>query len=92
MRYRSASSPDLEDLLLHHELGTSELILDELRRKLVEKFRFPTVRLMRLPHFFDVRHWLSSRLKCRQMCAGIRINEIPIIRPGEYWRRTTEVG
>jgi putative PIN family toxin of toxin-antitoxin system len=31
----------LEDLLLHHELVISEFILDELSRKLVEKFGFP---------------------------------------------------
>ena len=31
----------LEDLLLHHELVTSEFILEELRRMLLEKFRFP---------------------------------------------------
>jgi uncharacterized protein len=31
----------LEDVLLHHELVTSEFILDELDRKLVEKFNFP---------------------------------------------------
>ncbi len=31
----------LEDLLLHHELATSEFMLGELWRKLAEKFRFP---------------------------------------------------
>jgi uncharacterized protein len=31
----------LEDVLLHHELVTSGFILEELRRKLVEKFKFP---------------------------------------------------
>ena len=31
----------LEDLLLHHELVISEFILEELRRKLGEKFGFP---------------------------------------------------
>ena len=31
----------LEDLLLHHDLVTSEFILGELGRKLVEKFHFP---------------------------------------------------
>jgi predicted nucleic acid-binding protein len=30
----------LEDLLLHHELVTSEFVLGEHERKLVEKFRF----------------------------------------------------
>jgi predicted nucleic acid-binding protein len=31
----------LEDLLLHHEMVTSEFILEELGRKLLEKFSFP---------------------------------------------------
>ena len=31
----------LEDLLLHHELVTSAFILEELGRKLIEKFGFP---------------------------------------------------
>ena len=31
----------LEDVLLHHELVISEFILEELCRKLVEKFAFP---------------------------------------------------
>ena len=31
----------LEDVLLHHELVISEFILEELSRKLVEKFAFP---------------------------------------------------
>jgi putative PIN family toxin of toxin-antitoxin system len=31
----------LEDVLLHHELVTSGFILEELRRKLVEKCQFP---------------------------------------------------
>jgi putative PIN family toxin of toxin-antitoxin system len=31
----------LEDVLLHHELVTSEFILQELGRKLTEKFDFP---------------------------------------------------
>jgi putative PIN family toxin of toxin-antitoxin system len=32
----------LEDLLLHHELVTSEYILEELHRTLIEKLKFPT--------------------------------------------------
>jgi putative PIN family toxin of toxin-antitoxin system len=31
----------LEDVLLHHELVISDFILEELERKLVEKFNFP---------------------------------------------------
>jgi predicted nucleic acid-binding protein len=31
----------LEELLLHHELVTSDFIIDEVARKLFEKFNFP---------------------------------------------------
>jgi predicted nucleic acid-binding protein len=31
----------LDDVLLHHELVISEFIIEEVRRKLLEKFRFP---------------------------------------------------
>ena len=31
----------LEDVLLHHELVTSQFILEELGRKLLEEFNFP---------------------------------------------------
>jgi uncharacterized protein len=31
----------LEDVLLHHQLFTSQFILDEVARKLIEKFAFP---------------------------------------------------
>jgi predicted nucleic acid-binding protein len=37
----------LEVVLLHHELVTSGFILEELRRKLVEKFNFPSAMLIR---------------------------------------------
>lgn len=111
----------LEDLLLHHELVTSEFILGELGRKLVEKFRFPereagqvAAFLRRVAVVVEPAE-LPSDL-CRDPtdipilgtavageCALLisvdrdlldmrRINETPIIRPGEYWRRATEDG
>jgi putative PIN family toxin of toxin-antitoxin system len=109
----------LEDLLLHHELVTSELILEELGRQLLEKFSFPKREADQVAAFLRrvavvvVPADMPSDV-CRDPtdipvlgtavgggCALLvsverdlldmqRINEIPIIRPGEYWRRTTE--
>jgi uncharacterized protein len=109
----------LEDLLLHHELVTSEFILEELGRKLLEKFSFPKRETHQVAAFLRrvavvvVPADMPSDV-CRDPtdipvlgtavggeCALLvsvdrdlldmqRINEIPIIRPGEYWRRTTE--
>jgi len=109
----------LEDLLLHHELVTSEFILEELGRKLLEKFSFPKRETDQVAAFLRrvavvvVPADMPSDV-CRDPmdipvlgtavggeCALLvsvdrdlldmqRINEIPIIRPGEYWRRTTE--
>jgi len=111
----------LEDLLLHHDLVTSEFILEELGRKLTEKFSFPRREANQVAAFLRrmavvvVPADLPSDV-CRDPtdipvlgtavsgeCALLisvdrdlldmqRINEIPIIRPGEYWRRTTEGG
>ena len=110
----------LEDLLLHHELVTSEFILEELERKLLEKFSFPKREVGQVAAFLRraalvvVPANMPSAV-CRDPtdlpvlgtavggdCALLvsvdrdlldmqRINEIPIIRPGEYWRRTTNV-
>jgi putative PIN family toxin of toxin-antitoxin system len=108
----------LEDLLLHHELVTSEFIRGEVGRKLVEKFRFPmreadqvAAFLRRVAVVVEPADLPSD--VCRDLtdipilgtavggdCALLisvdrdlldmhRINEIPIIRPGDYWRRTT---
>ena len=111
----------LEDLLLHHELVTSEFILGELGRKLVEKFSFPKREADQVAAFLHrvavvvVPTNMPSDV-CRDPtdipvlgtavggdCALLisvdrdlldmrRINDIPIIRPGEYWRLTTEGG
>ena len=109
----------LEDLLLHHELVTSEFILEELGRKLLEKFSFPKREAHQVAAFLrrvavvvvpanmpsDVCRdptdipVLGTAVggKCallvsvdRDLLDMQRINEIPIIRPGEYWRRTSE--
>ena len=119
---RAGVCPELlEDLLLHHELVTSKFILEEVGRKLLQKFRFPKREVKQVTAFLrsmavivDPAH-LPSHL-CRDPtdvpilgtavaadCAILisvdrdlldmqRTNEIPILRPGEYWRRTTHGG
>jgi putative PIN family toxin of toxin-antitoxin system len=111
----------LEDLLVHHELVTSEFILEELGRKLVEKFRFPVRESDQVAAFLrraavvvepvdlppDVCRdptdipvlGTAAGGECSLLISVDRdlldmqyINEIPIIRPGEYWRRATERG
>jgi putative PIN family toxin of toxin-antitoxin system len=111
----------LEDLLLHHELVTSEFILEELGRKLLEKFRFPKREVDQVAAFLrrvaivvvptDLPPHTCRDLtdipvsgtavsgQCKLLISVDRdlldmeqIDEIPIIRPGEYWRRTTEAG
>ena len=111
----------LEDLLLHHELVTSEFILEELGRKLLEKFSFPKREADQVAAFLRrvavvVTPAEMSSNVCRDpmdipvlgtavggegallisvdrdLLDMQRINEIPIIRPGEYWRRATEGG
>jgi uncharacterized protein len=107
----------LEDVLLHHELVISGFILEELGRKLVEKFNFPrrdvdqVVAFLRRVSIVVEPADLPPDL-CRDpndlpvlgtavagACALLisvdrdildmqTIQTIPIIRPGEYWRRT----
>ena len=109
----------LEDVLLHHELVISEFILEELRRKLSEKFEFPkretdqVAAFLRRVSIVVLPADLPSDL-CRDPtdlqvlgtaiageCALLisvdrdlldmrNVHEIPIIRPGDYWRRTAE--
>jgi putative PIN family toxin of toxin-antitoxin system len=111
----------LEDLLLHHELVTSDFILEELDRKLREKFGFPQRDATQVGAFLRrigivvLPAELPSDL-CRDPtdipvlgtavageCAFLIsvdrdlldmqvVNNIPIIRPGEYWRRTNLAG
>ena len=111
----------LEDRLLCSELVASEFILEELGRKLLEKFSFAKREADQVAAFLRrvavvvVPADMPSDV-CREPtdipvlgtavggeCALLvsvdrdlldmhRINEIPIIRPGEYWRRTTEGG
>jgi uncharacterized protein len=109
----------LEDLLLHHELVISRFILDELGRRLLEKFNFPrrdadqVCAFLRRVSIIVRPADLASDL-CRDPtdvpvlgtavageCALLisvdrdlldvqAIQAIPIIRPGEYWRRTAD--
>jgi putative PIN family toxin of toxin-antitoxin system len=107
----------LEDVLLHHELVISGFIIEELGRKLVEKFSFPRrdldqVRafLRRVSIIVEPTELPPDLLRDRTdlpvlgtsvagACALLisvdrdlldmrTIQAIPIIRPGEYWRRT----
>jgi len=110
----------LEDVLLHHELVISDFILEELGRKLVEKFSFPkrdadqVGGFLRRVSIVVQPADLPSNL-CRDPtdlpvlgtavageCALLisvdrdlldmqTIQAIPIIRPGEFWRRTAEI-
>jgi putative PIN family toxin of toxin-antitoxin system len=110
----------LEDLLLHHELVISGFILEELGRKLVEKFSFPRRDADQLRAFLRrVSIVVEPSVLPPDLCrdptdlpvlstavAGAsallisvdrdlldmrKIEAIPIIRPGEYWRRTAEI-
>ena len=110
----------LEDVLLHHELVISEFILEELARKLVEKFNYPKRDVDQVGAFFVELALLCSLPICRRIFVEIStdlpvlgtavagdcallisvdrdlldmgaIQGIPIIRPGEYWRRMDQV-
>jgi putative PIN family toxin of toxin-antitoxin system len=109
----------LEDLLLHHELVISEFILEELNRKLIEKFHFPRREVDQVVSFLrgvgtivvpadlpadlcrdpeDVRVLGTAVAgKCALLISVNRdlldlqtVEDIPIVRPGEFWRRTSE--
>jgi predicted nucleic acid-binding protein len=110
----------LEDILLHHELVISDFILEELGRKLVDKFNFPRRDADQVGAFLrrvaivveptDLPSDLcrdptdvpvlgtAVAAECALLISVDRdlldmktIREIPIIRPGEYWRRSTEI-
>jgi len=110
----------LEDVLMHHELVISEFILEELGRKLVEKFRFPrreaddVTAFLRRAGTVVVPTQLPADI-CRDPtdipvlgtavggdCSLLvsvdrdlldlgRVDDIPIIRPGDYWRGSAAV-
>ena len=110
----------LEDVLLHHELVISDFILEELKRKLTEKFNFPKrdadlvgaflrrvgvivqpadlpPDLCRDPTDVPVLGTAVAG-ECallvsvnRDLLGMHTIRGIPIIRPGEYWRRASEI-
>ena len=109
----------LEDLLLHHELVTSEFILGEVGRKLVEKFNFPLREAAQVTGFIRRNSIVVAPAEldadaCRDPMdipvlgtalageCGMLISVdrdlldmhifsgIPIVRPGEYWRRGSE--
>jgi len=110
----------LEDVLLHHDLVISDFILEEIGRKLIEKFNFPK-RDVDLVGTFLRRVGLVVQPAdlpsdlCRDptdvpvlgtavagQCGLLisvdrdlldmqTIQEIPIIRPGDYWRRAHEI-
>jgi putative PIN family toxin of toxin-antitoxin system len=110
----------LEDLLLHHELVISDFILEELGRKLVEKFHFSKRDANLIGTFLRrvgtvVQPTELPRDLCRDptdvpvlgtaVAGGCSllisvdrdlldmqtIQDIPIIRPGEYWRRESKI-
>jgi uncharacterized protein len=110
----------LEDVLLHHELVISDFILEELGRKLIEKFNFPKrdadlvggflrrvgiivqpadlpPEVCRDPSDVPVLGTAVAG-ECALLISVDRdlldmhtIRAIPIIRPGEYWRRASEM-
>jgi putative PIN family toxin of toxin-antitoxin system len=110
----------LEDVLLHHDLVISDFILEELGRKLVEKFNFPKRDADLVGAFLRrvgtvVQPTDLPRDLCRDptdvpvlgtaVAGGCtllvsvdrdlldmqKIHDIPIIRPGEYWRRASKI-
>jgi putative PIN family toxin of toxin-antitoxin system len=111
----------LDDILLHHELVISEFILEEVCRKLLDKFHFPKHESVEVAAFLRragvvvVPADLPPDLcrdptdipvlgtavagDCSLLISVDRdlldmgdVSGIPIIRPGDYWRRATEIG
>lgn len=90
----------LADLLLHHDLVVSEFILEELNRKLIGKFHFPRREADQVISFLRSvgTPVLGTAVagKCTLLISVDRdlldlrtIQDIPIVRPGEFWRRTS---
>ncbi len=111
----------LDDVLLHHELVISEFIIEEVRRKLLQKFRFPknesdeVTAFLRRAGILVLPADLPTDLcrdptdipilgtavagECSLLISVDRdlldmrdVTGIPIIRPGDYWRRATGAG
>jgi putative PIN family toxin of toxin-antitoxin system len=111
----------LDDILLHHELVISEFILEEVSRKLLEKFHFSkkesdvVAAFLRRAGIVVVPADLPADLcrdptdipvlgtavagECSLLISVDRdllemrdVTGIPIIRPGDYWRRAMETG
>ena len=107
-----------EDVLTHHEIITSDLILDEISGKLREKFQVPKAEIAELCRFLRGAATVVEPAEidpsaCRDSAdvavlgtaiAGmgdllISVNQdllvlgsfrgIDIVKPGEFWRRTT---
>jgi uncharacterized protein len=107
----------LEEVLLHHELVTSEFILQELAHKLLEKFEFAASVAEQVAAFLrrssivvipadlpesacrdpeDVPVLGTAVAgECRLLISVDRdlldlklFQDIPIVRPGEFWQRT----
>ncbi len=110
----------LDDVLLHHELVISEFIIEEVRRKLLQKFRFPknesdeVTAFLRRAGILVLPADLPTDLcrdptdipilgtavagECSLLISVDRdlldmrdVTGIPIIRPGDYWRRAAEI-
>lgn len=108
----------LEDVLMQHQLVLSQYILDELARKLREKFGFPASSIRAIVKFLtgaatkvepatlppEVRRdqedipVLGTALAGeasllitvdKDLLALVEFQGIAIIKPGEFWRRTT---
>ena len=109
-----------EDILLHHELVISNYILEELTRKLKDKFNFPArdaaqiaaflrrVSIVVLPVHLPpdlcrdpsgipvlgtaIAGECSLLITVDRDLLDMRdIQGMPIIRPGEYWRRAAHI-
>jgi putative PIN family toxin of toxin-antitoxin system len=108
----------LEDVLTHHEWIISDFIVDEVARKLGEKFKFPKKEITDLCRFLKTTGRLVEPAQldpriCRDLQDGpvlgtavtaaadllISVDNdllalgtfqgIDIVRPGEFWKRTT---